>query len=108
MLRPSSGEFLGNVLLKVSSHQRRMFTSRQLNKHRVLRQGLDKSSGLCHCQMDASAQSRWLLGSGEGTRTASRIVGEAIGALAGGERAPAQATGRGAAGNKRSAAPFSK
>src|SRR5439155_12683975 len=62
--------------------------------------GLNKSSGLCHCQMDASAQSRWLLGSGEGTRTASRIVGEAIGALAGGERAPAQATGRGAAGQQ--------
>src|ERR1022692_4905971 len=34
---------------------------------------LNKSPRLCHREMDASAQSRWLLGSGEGTRTESRV-----------------------------------
>src|ERR1017187_6652026 len=34
---------------------------------------LNKSPRLCHREMDASPQSRWLLGSGEGTRTASRV-----------------------------------
>ena len=46
--------------------------------------GLDKSSRLCHSQMDASAQSRWLFGSGEGrSPTASSVIGEATGARAG-------------------------
>src|SRR5438094_9442740 len=62
--------------------------------------GLDKSSGLCHCQMDASAQSGWLLGSGEGTRTESRVSAAAVGARASGNRTPAQATGRSAAGQQ--------
>src|ERR1017187_7471943 len=34
---------------------------------------LNKSPRLCHREMDASPQSRWLLGSGEGTRTESRV-----------------------------------
>src|ERR1039458_2212236 len=54
---------------------------------------LDKSPRLCHREMDASPQSRWLLGSGEGTRTESRVPAAAIGARTGGERALAEATG---------------
>src|ERR1022692_3485244 len=46
---------------------------------------LNKSPRLCHREMDASAQSRWLLGSGEGTGTASRVSGAAVGAISGGE-----------------------
>src|ERR1017187_10408177 len=55
---------------------------------------LNKSPRLCHREMDASPQSRWLLGSGEGTRTESRVPAAAIGARAGGERAAAEATER--------------
>src|ERR1019366_4177846 len=71
---------------------------------------LNKSPRLCHREMDASPQSRWLLGSGEGTRTESRVPAAAIGARAGGERALAEATGLEEAlrANKRSATPFSK
>src|ERR1022692_216227 len=58
---------------------------------------LNKSPRLCHREMDASPQSRWLLGSGEGTRTESRVPAAAIGARAGGERALAEATGTSAA-----------
>jgi wobble nucleotide-excising tRNase len=58
---------------------------------------LNKSPRLCHREMDASAQSRWLLGSGEGTRTESRVPAAAIGARTGGERALAEATGTSAA-----------
>src|ERR1022692_161693 len=58
---------------------------------------LDKSPRLCHREMDASPQSRWLLGSGEGTRTESRVPAAAIGARTGGERALAEATGTSAA-----------
>ena len=58
---------------------------------------LNKSPRLCHREMDASAQSRWLLGSGEGTGTASRVSGAAVGAISGGERAAAEATGTSAA-----------
>src|ERR1039457_5081444 len=58
---------------------------------------LNKSPRLCHRAMDASAQSRWLLGSGEGTRTESRVPAAAIGARTGGERALAEATGTSAA-----------
>src|ERR1039458_92675 len=54
---------------------------------------LNKSPRLCHREMDASAQSRWLLESGEGTRTESRVPAAAIGARTGGERALAEATG---------------
>src|SRR2546429_9563336 len=50
--------------------------------------------------MDASAQSGWLLGSGEGTRTESRVSAAAVGARASGNRTPAQATGRSAAGQQ--------
>src|ERR1017187_10434324 len=58
---------------------------------------LDKSAGFCHREMHASPQSRWLLGSGEGTRTESRVPAAAIGARTGGERALAEATGTSAA-----------
>src|ERR1022692_1751895 len=58
---------------------------------------LNKSPRLCHREMDASPQSRWLLGSGEGTRTESRVPAAAIGARTGGERALAEATGTSAA-----------
>src|ERR1017187_3571444 len=58
---------------------------------------LNKSPRLCHREMDASAQSRWLLESGEGTRTESRVPAAAIGARTGGERALAEATGTSAA-----------
>src|ERR1039457_5075650 len=58
---------------------------------------LNKSPRLCHREMDASAQSRWLLRSGEGTGTASRVSGSAVGAISGGERAAAEATGTSAA-----------
>src|ERR1035438_8729175 len=58
---------------------------------------LDKSPRLCHREMDASPQSRWLLGSGEGTRTDSRVPAAAIGARTGGERALAEAAGTSAA-----------
>src|ERR1039457_951633 len=58
---------------------------------------LNKSPRLRHREMDASPQSRWLLGSGEGTRTESRVSGAAVGARAGGERAAAEATGTSAA-----------
>src|ERR1039458_2785983 len=69
---------------------------------------LNKSPRLCHREMDASPQSRWLLGSGEGTRTESRVPAAAIGARAGGERALAEQLEQALRANKRSAAPFSK
>src|ERR1017187_3850780 len=58
---------------------------------------LAKSPRLCHLEIDASPQSRWLLGSGQGTRTESRVPAAAIGARTGGERALAEATGTSAA-----------